>query len=139
MSQFRECRNWCLDVGHKGGDQRNYVARGSSAAEVIQRRCYCWLNRGHSVRRSVAPNAFGVAHCLLASREFAITACACDASRHYFYPLQPTLKLRLASKRGCSSVVEHLLAKEDVASSSLVTRSSLRLEQSEWRRLERPP
>src|SRR5947207_13950361 len=28
--------------------------------------------------------------------------------------------------RGCSSVVEHLLAKEDVASSSLVTRSSLR-------------
>ena len=26
--------------------------------------------------------------------------------------------------RGCSSVVEHLLAKEDVASSSLVTRSS---------------
>jgi hypothetical protein len=25
--------------------------------------------------------------------------------------------------RGCSSVVEHLLAKEDVASSSLVTRS----------------
>ena len=27
---------------------------------------------------------------------------------------------------GCSSVVEHLLAKEDVASSSLVTRSSLR-------------
>src|SRR5207244_6335188 len=31
------------------------------------------------------------------------------------------------AKRGCSSVVEHLLAKEDVASSSLVTRSSLRL------------
>jgi hypothetical protein len=31
------------------------------------------------------------------------------------------------SKCGCSSVVEHLLAKEDVASSSLVTRSSLRL------------
>lgn len=28
--------------------------------------------------------------------------------------------------RGCSSVVEHLLAKEDVASSSLVTRSSRR-------------
>jgi hypothetical protein len=27
------------------------------------------------------------------------------------------------SKCGCSSVVEHLLAKEDVASSSLVTRS----------------
>src|SRR4029077_282612 len=33
--------------------------------------------------------------------------------RHYFSP----------SRRGCSSVVEHLLAKEDVASSSLVTRS----------------
>ncbi len=32
---------------------------------------------------------------------------------------------------GCSSVVEHLLAKEDVASSSLVTRSSLRFERSE--------
>ena len=31
---------------------------------------------------------------------------------------------------GCSSVVEHLLAKEDVASSSLVTRSSLGLESS---------
>ena len=30
-------------------------------------------------------------------------------------------------RRGCSSVVEHLLAKEDVASSSLVTRSNLRL------------
>jgi hypothetical protein len=29
------------------------------------------------------------------------------------------------SKCGCSSVVEHLLAKEDVASSSLVTRSPL--------------
>ena len=28
------------------------------------------------------------------------------------------------SKCGCSSVVEHLLAKEDVASSSLVTRSN---------------
>ena len=38
---------------------------------------------------------------------------------------------------GCSSVVEHLLAKEDVASSSLVTRSSLRLERSARRRLER--
>jgi putative endonuclease len=38
---------------------------------------------------------------------------------------------------GCSSVVEHLLAKEDVASSSLVTRSSLRLERSAKRRLER--
>ena len=39
------------------------------------------------------------------------------------------------SKRGCSSVVEHLLAKEDVASSSLVTRSSLRLERSGEQRL----
>ena len=38
--------------------------------------------------------------------------------------------------RGCSSVVEHLLAKEDVASSSLVTRSSLRLVRSAKRRLE---
>jgi hypothetical protein len=38
---------------------------------------------------------------------------------------------------GCSSVVEHLLAKEDVASSSLVTRSSLRLERGARRRLER--
>ena len=38
---------------------------------------------------------------------------------------------------GCSSVVEHLLAKEDVASSSLVTRSSLRLERSAKRGLER--
>src|ERR1700681_1743054 len=36
-----------------------------------------------------------------------------SALRHYFCP----------SRRGCSSVVEHLLAKEDVASSSLVTRS----------------
>ncbi len=34
-------------------------------------------------------------------------------------------------------MVEHLLAKEDVASSSLVTRSSLRLERSEEQRLER--
>ena len=40
------------------------------------------------------------------------------------------------SLRGCSSVVEHLLAKEDVASSSLVTRSSLRLVRSAKRRLE---
>ena len=39
--------------------------------------------------------------------------------------------------RGCSSVVEHLLAKEDVASSSLVTRSSLRLALRTKRRLER--
>src|SRR6266513_6081715 len=34
------------------------------------------------------------------------------------WPLFPPLE-----KCGCSSVVEHLLAKEDVASSSLVTRS----------------
>ena len=34
-------------------------------------------------------------------------------------------------------MVEHLLAKEDVASSSLVTRSSLRLKRSAKRRLER--
>jgi hypothetical protein len=37
---------------------------------------------------------------------------------------------------GCSSVVEHLLAKEDVASSSLVTRSSPRLERRGGQRLE---
>src|SRR5438477_12451370 len=42
-----------------------------------------------------------------------------------------------AFTRGCSSVVEHLLAKEDVASSSLVTRSSLRLVRSAKGRLER--
>jgi hypothetical protein len=35
----------------------------------------------------------------------------------------PTGHYSSLSKRGCSSVVEHLLAKEDVASSSLVTRS----------------
>ena len=52
---------------------------------------------------------------LSGDRNAAITACASDPPRHYFYPL----------KRGCSSVVEHLLAKEDVASSSLVTRSTL--------------
>ena len=34
-------------------------------------------------------------------------------------------------------MVEHLLAKEDVASSSLVTRSSLRLERSGKRKLKR--
>src|SRR5437016_5473136 len=45
--------------------------------------------------------------------------------------------LFLPAKCGCSSVVEHLLAKEDVASSSLVTRSSPRLERSTKRRLER--
>ncbi len=38
---------------------------------------------------------------------------------------------RIPAGCGCSSVVEHLLAKEDVASSSLVTRSSLRFERSE--------
>ena len=50
------------------------------------------------------------------------------------------------SKRGCSSVVEHLLAKEDVASSSLVTRSSLRSSRAKagasapkpWRRRAAP-
>src|ERR1700739_752525 len=45
--------------------------------------------------------------------------------------LQPSVRAGLAERYGwratcgCSSVVEHLLAKEDVASSSLVTRSSL--------------
>ena len=43
-----------------------------------------------------------------------------DGTPPLFYPL----------KCGCSSVVEHLLAKEDVASSSLVTRSSLRRRRS---------
>src|SRR5438105_4908877 len=57
-----------------------------------------------------------------------IKCCALDAAGHYFFPL---------GKCGCSSVVEHLLAKEDVASSSLVTRSSLRLVRSANRRLER--
>src|SRR3954470_10368344 len=42
-----------------------------------------------------------------------IKPCAHRGCGHYFRPL----------RRGCSSVVEHLLAKEDVASSSLVTRS----------------
>ena len=50
------------------------------------------------------------------------------------------------SKCGCSSVVEHLLAKEDVASSSLVTRSSLRSSRAKagasapkpWRRRAAP-
>src|ERR1041385_5034481 len=59
--------------------------------------------------------------------QLAIKGCAARAVGHYFCP----------QKCGCSSVVEHLLAKEDVASSSLVTRSSLRLERSEKRRLER--
>ena len=41
-------------------------------------------------------------------------------------PSAPRLRVKLRAgqtKCGCSSVVEHLLAKEDVASSSLVTRS----------------
>src|SRR2546430_7164340 len=42
-----------------------------------------------------------------------ICGCGIRPVRHYSCPL----------RRGCSSVVEHLLAKEDVASSSLVTRS----------------
>ncbi len=48
----------------------------------------------------------------------AIKSCAVRLAIHYCFP----------QNCGCSSVVEHLLAKEDVASSSLVTRSSLRLE-----------
>src|SRR5213594_1040665 len=47
-----------------------------------------------------------------------LKGCAGRFTGHYFVPPE---------KCGCSSVVEHLLAKEDVASSSLVTRSSLRL------------
>jgi hypothetical protein len=45
-----------------------------------------------------------------------IKSCAARPAIHYCFP----------QNCGCSSVVEHLLAKEDVASSSLVTRSSLR-------------
>src|SRR5438045_3871597 len=43
-----------------------------------------------------------------------LKGCATRVAGHYCFPSQ---------KCGCSSVVEHLLAKEDVASSSLVTRS----------------
>jgi hypothetical protein len=43
----------------------------------------------------------------------------------------------LPQKCGCSSVVERLVANEKVASSTLVTRSSLRLERSAKRRLGR--
>ena len=43
-----------------------------------------------------------------------IKSCAARPAIHYCFP----------QNCGCSSVVEHLLAKEDVASSSLVTRSS---------------
>jgi hypothetical protein len=43
-----------------------------------------------------------------------IKSCAARFAIHYCFP----------QNCGCSSVVEHLLAKEDVASSSLVTRSS---------------
>src|SRR5215468_11177641 len=39
------------------------------------------------------------------------------------HPLAPLAIICSRLRRGCSSVVEHLLAKEDVASSSLVTRS----------------
>jgi hypothetical protein len=56
-----------------------------------------------------------------------IKSCAARLAIHYCFP----------QNCGCSSVVEHLLAKEDVASSSLVTRSSLRLEHGAKRRLER--
>ena len=43
-----------------------------------------------------------------------LKGCAPRAAGHYCFP----------KNCGCSSVVEHLLAKEDVASSSLVTRSN---------------
>ena len=58
-----------------------------------------------------------------------ISCCAAGAAGHYCCP--PNLGC------GCSSVVEHLLAKEDVASSSLVTRSSLRFPLRFKRGLER--
>ena len=73
------------------------------------------------------------AKCDLDSRIFkdwptrVIKSCAPRSAIHYCFP----------QNCGCSSVVEHLLAKEDVASSSLVTRSSLRLKCSAKRRLER--
>ena len=47
-----------------------------------------------------------------------IKSCAARLAIHYCF----------SQNCGCSSVVEHLLAKEDVASSTLVTRSSLRLD-----------
>ena len=50
---------------------------------------------------------------VLRDRQIKYSPCVRGQSAHYFTPL---------GKRGCSSVVEHLLAKEDVASSSLVTR-----------------
>src|SRR5438445_7699626 len=50
-----------------------------------------------------------------------LKGCAVRTAGHYLSPPQNC---------GCSSVVEHLLAKEDVASSSLVTRSSLCLKRS---------
>ena len=43
-----------------------------------------------------------------------LKGCATLAAGHYCFP----------QNCGCSSVVEHLLAKEDVASSTLVTRSN---------------
>jgi ribosomal protein L11 methyltransferase len=47
-----------------------------------------------------------------------IKSCAARPAIHYCFP----------QNCGCSSVVEHLLAKEDVASSTLVTRSRLHLD-----------
>ena len=57
-----------------------------------------------------------------------LMCCVPERGGHYSSRSSLRLKLRLEAKCGCSSVVEHLLAKEDVASSSLVTRSILRLE-----------
>jgi ribosomal protein L11 methyltransferase len=53
-----------------------------------------------------------------------IKSCAARPAIHYCFP----------QNCGCSSVVEHLLAKEDVASSTLVTRSRLHLDCSVERR-----
>jgi ribosomal protein L11 methyltransferase len=53
-----------------------------------------------------------------------IKGCAARPAIHYCF----------SQNCGCSSVVEHLLAKEDVASSSLVTRSSLHLKRNVMRR-----
>src|SRR6478672_11623713 len=55
-------------------------------------------------------------HCLVLSTVSCKKSCAGEGASDYLNPLLC----------GCSSVVEHLLAKEDVASSSLVTRCLLR-------------
>ena|SRR6516225_2451428 len=54
-----------------------------------------------------------------------LKGCAARVAGHYCFPSAAFAKAAAGRQNcGCSSVVEHLLAKEDVASSSLVTRSS---------------